>query len=132
MTTKPLFDHQPQVAVDFDQTVFPYTKGWTGAVPDDEPPTHGALEFLRALKVKGFRVIIFSVRAATPEGKAGIQNWLAKYGLAPFVDEISSEKPHAVAYVDDRAVPFTGDWMAALKGVDILFAKEKKRKEALL
>ena len=119
------------VAVDYDGTLHPYNGGWSGVVPKDEPPTPGALEAMRALKIKGYQIIIFSVRASVPEGVKGIQDWLVKYGLAPFIDGVTAEKPHAVAYIDDRGVPFTGNWFAALRGVYALDAKEKKLGEDL-
>lgn len=117
------------VAVDFDGTLHSYDGGWKGIIPSDDPPTPGALEAMRALKVKGYKVVIFSVRASVPEGVKGIQDWVAKYGLAPFIDGITSEKPHAVAYIDDRGVPFTGNWFAALRAVYALDAKEQANKE---
>ncbi len=35
-------------------------------------------------------------------------HWLRKHGIE--VDEVCEHKPPAVVYVDDRAVPFRGDW----------------------
>lgn len=116
----------PTVSVDFDETLHPYDKGWTGPIPDDVPPLPGALDFLRALKVKGFNVVILSVRASEPGGVDAIRNWCTKYGLAPFIDGITDVKPHAVAYVDDRAVPYQGNWTKVLLAVDALAAKKKK------
>jgi len=117
---------QKTCCVDFDGTLHPYSNGWTGMVPDDEPPTDGAREALRALRVKGYLVVVFSARATTNEGVTGIRNWLARYSLLQFVVEITAVKPIAVAYIDDRAVPFNGNWFAAIRGVDALAAKEEK------
>lgn len=125
MTTSPIHDVKT-CAVDFDQTIHPYSRGWTGPDPDDEPPIKGAGEFLRALKVKGFKVVIFSVRAETAEGLAGIKNWLLKYNLMQFIDEITYVKPKAIAYVDDRAVPFRGDWVSVMREVDALVKRGDK------
>lgn len=116
----------PTVAIDYDETLHPYSRGWTGVVPDDEPPTLGAVGFLRAMKMKGYNVIIFSVRAGEPGGAQAIQDWCTKYGLMQYIDGITNEKPHALAYVDDRAVPFNGNWMAALRDVEILSKRPKK------
>lgn len=117
---------QPAVSVDFDQTIFPYTRGWTGVEPDDEPPFPGAKEFLRALKVKGYKVIIFSVRVSNEGGKEAIKAYLKKYGLMKFVDMITDVKQHSVAYVDDRAVHFSGDYLSCLRQVEALAKREKK------
>jgi hypothetical protein len=106
------------VAIDFDGTLHRYTKGWIGAVPDDEPPTQGAVDALRALKMKGYDIVVFTVRAEEPGGVEGIQAWLSRYGLAEYIDGITSVKPKAVAFIDDRGVPFSGDWLSAIQWVD--------------
>ncbi len=100
------------VAVDFDGVLHPYTKGWVGPVPADEPPTPGAREFLEALVADGYRVVIFSTRCDTPEGLAGTCDWINQHGLAGLIDNVTSQKPAAVAYVDDRAVVYRhGNWI---------------------
>lgn len=108
------------VAVDFDGTLHPYTDGWTGILPADEPPNPLAVEFLKMCKTRGWDVIVFSCRASEWEGAEGIAQWIGRHGLAPFVTSITHEKPVAFAYVDDRAVPFRGDWLASFARVEQL------------
>lgn len=110
------------VAVDFDGTIHPYTKGWTGSAPEDEPPIEGAREFLEQLHVDGFRVVIFSTRADHVEGKLGIEEWLRRYDLSHYVDDVTHAKPAAIAYVDDRAVVFDGSWVPVRTAIDGLAA----------
>jgi hypothetical protein len=106
------------VAVDFDATLHPYTDGWVGSTPADEAPILGARDFLANLKIThGYHVVVFSTRANHDEGKVGIENWLIRYGLDRYVDNVTCNKPPAFAYVDDRAVPFQGDWIATMAGV---------------
>jgi hypothetical protein len=110
------------VAVDFDGVLHPYTDGWTGSVPADEPPMEGARGFLLALQARGYTVVIFSTRADHPDGYAGIVQWLEKWDLADLVASITHTKPPAVAYVDDRAVPFkpSDGWGVSLAAIDFL------------
>ena len=108
------------IAVDFDGVLHPYTDGWLGSVPADEPPIPGALRFLGDLQEQGYEVIVFSTRADHPEGLDGIYAWLAEYGLDTYVKHVTHVKPPAIAYVDDRAVPFTGSWGAVIDGIDRL------------
>ena len=120
----------PACAVDFDETLHPYTRGRQGPEPDDEPPTCGAKEALAAMKARGWDVIIFSVRSRrSPGGEEAIRNWLTRYKPDEDVDRITHEKPHAFAYVDDRAVPYTGNWLAVMKGVEALSKRPKKTQE---
>lgn len=106
------------VCVDFDGTLHPYTAGWCGSVPADEPPILGAGEFLTNLHRLGYRIVIFSTRADHQDGLDGITAWMDKHRLE--YDAITHEKVGAIAYVDDRAVPFTGDWQAVLSGISAL------------
>jgi hypothetical protein len=59
-----------------------------------------------------YRVVIHSARCATQEGRDAIDAWLKKHHIE--VDEICEHKPPAAVYVDDRAVRFTGDWIAVM------------------
>lgn len=117
------------VAVDFDGTLHPYTNGWTGSEPDDEPPIPGAEAFLQELLTDGYDIAIFSCRADHQDGRIGILNWLGKHmpdvyrhlgGWGGKTLTVTHFKPPAIAYVDDRAVPFTGSWADARAAVDQL------------
>jgi hypothetical protein len=115
------------VAVDFDGTVHPYTAGWQGDTPVDEPPCPGAQEFLDWCGMdQGWKIVIFSARARSQEGKAGIDAWCRKHGL--LVDEITHIKPYAFAYVDDRGVTYSGDWEQVKKECSALASGHKNKK----
>lgn len=105
------------VAVDFDGVLHPYTAGWVGSVPADEPPIEGAREFLIWLRDNGFEVVVFSTRADHEDGLVGILGWLHKHRLVVYVKRVTHEKVPAIAYVDDRAVPYHGDWLTVVDGV---------------
>ena len=111
------------VAVDFDGTIAQYEKGFVH--PPVEPPTAGARAALQALKMTYGEVVIFSVRANRPDGVQSIWDWLKRYDMDKFVDDVTSEKPKAIAYIDDRAVHFNGSWASALMQVAALESKEK-------
>lgn len=108
------------IAVDFDGVLHPYTDGWVGSVPADEPPIDGAHDFLRLLDEQGFRVVVFSTRADHVEGYQGIERWLSMHGLGKYVATITDKKVPAIAYVDDRGVTFRGNWTEVLNAIDRL------------
>lgn len=108
------------IAFDFDATIHPYTAGWTGSAPADEPPIPGALETIEALVGMGYSIVVFSTRCDHAEGKDGTWDWLEKWGFDVLVSEVTATKPAAIAYVDDRAVPFAGDWAAVMSGIAAL------------
>lgn len=101
------------IAIDFDGTLHPYTAGWTGLTPEHEPPTKGAAEAI-AMLAQTHDIVIFSSRCTHPGGVAGVWAWLREYGLERYVKDVTCQKPAALAYIDDRAVPFTGDWSEAV------------------
>lgn len=105
------------VALDFDVPIHSYVSGWTGPTPTD-PPTPGALEMVRRLLDSHVNVVIYSTRAETPEGTAAMIDWLARHGFPPV--PVTAGKPLAVAYIDDRAVPFTGSWDASVRAASLL------------
>ncbi len=109
------------IAVDFDGVIHNFDKGWHDGTCYGEP-LPGSLEALKKLS-ETYRVIIFSskVRPDRPlvDGKTGyelVMEWLIKYEVDKYVDEVTYEKPRAQYYIDDKAIEFT-TWDKALKDV---------------
>jgi hypothetical protein len=103
-------EYRPTVCVDLDGVLNTYNE-WRG--PEFfHPPRPGATEFLQALKEAGYRVVVLTVR-----WHEWVRTWLDKHGMGEFVDEVTDRKPPAVAYVDDRAVCFRGDFDQTLNAV---------------
>lgn len=112
-------ENSKNLAIDFDGVIHKSSKGFfDGTVYD--VPVEGALEAIETLS-KEYNIVIFSAKAKPDRplvnGKTGkelIADWLEKYDVLKFVREITSEKPRAVAYIDDRGIRFT-DWESTLK-----------------
>jgi len=108
--------HGKTIGLDFDGTIHTYDR-WTGVEPTGEPTPY-AVEFVRALVAAGVEVVISTCRAAEPGGQQAVEVWLDKHEF-PTVT-VTSEKPQAVAYIDDRAVPYRGTWIDCLQAAAAL------------
>jgi hypothetical protein len=95
------------VCLDFDGVLHSYHSGWQGAEVIRDPPIHGTREAVARLR-QHYRVVVYSARCCTPEGRGAVESWLRKHDIE--VDEVCEHKPPALVYVDDRAIPFRGDW----------------------
>jgi hypothetical protein len=102
------------ICLDFDGVIHAYRSGWCGAEIIPDPPLHGAREAVAQLR-KRFRVVVHSSRCASDAGFAAVKAWLVKHDIE--VDEVCRYKPPASIYVDDRAVPFRGDWQATIADI---------------
>jgi len=100
-------DERPTVCVDLDGVLNTYD-GWRG--PDHYPPPRpGARDFLEQLFLRGYRVVILTTRDIDKTW-----TWLREHDMGLFVAYVTNEKPPAVAYIDDRAIRFRGDFEATL------------------
>jgi hypothetical protein len=102
------------VCLDFDGVLHSYKSGWRGEAIIPDPPIHGTREAIARLRSL-YRIVVHSTRCRTAEGRAAVEAWLREHGIT--VDEVCEHKPPALAYVDDRAVPFRGDWDQVLTDI---------------
>lgn len=89
------------VCVDLDFTLCTHTGDYETAVP-----ISGAREALLKLRAEGWVVVVQTARHFN-HWKTTV-DWLATNGFV--YDQIVFGKPPARVYVDDRAIPFEGDW----------------------
>lgn len=101
------------LAIDFDGTINTYDSGFVSPSQIPDPPTEGAKEALDLLS-QHFCIVIFSVRAETPEGKEAIKEYMKKHEL-PY-DDVTNEKPSGLI-IDDNCLTFTGSWKDMLKKI---------------
>lgn len=98
------------VCVDFDGCINEY-HGWKG--PDVFGGLiPGAKEFLIDLSRK-YEVVVLTTRAPDL-----VQEWLCDNELQYYVKKVTSVKPPAIAYIDDRAVRFEGDFSKVMELVE--------------
>ena len=117
-------DEQINIGVDFDGVIHKCSKGYyDGTIYDD--PVEGSYEALEKLSKK-YTVILYTCKAKPDRGlvngKTGtelIWEWLEKHDMSKFISKVTSEKPRAVAYIDDKSIKFSS-WESCLKEVDKL------------
>lgn len=98
--------YKKTVAMDFDGVLHAYTSPWTKATEINDGPTPGALEAVLQYLDADYEVVVYSSRANDPEGRLCIQDWLEDHGFPGL--EVTSKKPAAILYIDDRGYTFTG------------------------
>jgi len=117
-------DETRQIGIDFDKVIHKCTKGfYDGTIYDG--PIEGSYEALEKIS-KHYDIIIWTAKAKPDRelinGKTGTElvwEWLEKEDMSKFVKEVTSEKPRAVAYIDDKAIRFT-DWKTCFNDLETL------------
>ena len=113
------------IAIDFDGVIHDFSKGWHDGTCYGLPLPN-SLESIKELS-KNYNIIIFTakVKPSRPlvDGKTGHQlvtEWLKKYDILQYVDEITCEKPRAQIYIDDKGYRFE-NWKDTLQHVERYF-----------
>lgn len=100
-------EYVPTVVFDFDGVIHSYKSGWKGVDVIPDPPVPGISGAIDDIRERGYRVVVVSTRCATLEGRAAVRRYLREHQIN--VDDVMTEKPPAVVYIDDRAICFNGD-----------------------
>jgi hypothetical protein len=114
---------KPRIMIDLDGVVHRYSKGFhDGSLYDGPMP--GAKEFIDSLK-DVYEIVIFTARVSTTKDRFApasnikyVEKWLNKHNI--YFDIVTSDKLPAIAYVDDRAIEFKGDWKYVRERFEIL------------
>ena len=109
------------IAIDFDGVIHNWNMGWhDGTCYGD--PIEGTLEAIKKLYDE-WDIIIYTAKAKPDRplvnGKTGkelVWEWLTKHNIACYINEVTSEKPRAQIYIDDKGYYFQS-WKKTL--VDI-------------
>ena len=108
-----------QLAIDFDGVIHKSSKSFHDGTIYDEP-VEGAGEALKKLS-KDYTLIIYTCKANPDRplvnGKTGIEliwEWLDKYNLSQYINEITYGKPNAKYYIDDKGIRFI-NWNMTLE-----------------
>ena len=114
------------IAIDFDGVIHTVDKGfYDGTCYGD--PLPGSLEAIKKLS-ENYNIIIFTAKAKPSRplvnGKTGTElvvEWLTKHEVMQYVVEVTSEKPRAQLYIDDKGYHFKnwGDTMKYLEGWNV-------------
>jgi hypothetical protein len=99
--------------LDFDGCVHSYTSGWRGANIIPDPPVPGVIEWLETALVH-FDICIFSARSSDADGRLAMYHYVKQHAgpdstLAERLRFVA-EKPSAFITIDDRCIPFNGNW----------------------
>lgn len=111
-------DESRNVCIDFDGVIHDNYDGF-GDGTIYGPIIPGAAKAIQQFAER-YNIIIFTAKAKPDRplinGKTGaelVMEWLEKHNLSQYVQEVTSEKPRALVYIDDKAIRFT-DWVSTL------------------
>jgi len=113
------FENSNSVAIDFDGVIHKNSKGFNDGTIYDEP-VEGSLEAIKKIFKKGYKIIIFTAKAKPDRplvngltGEELVWDWLKKHNLKKYISDVTSEKPRAKIYIDDKGYRFQ-DWKNAM------------------
>ena len=114
-------EERHQIGIDFDGVIHRNSLGYhDGTIYD--PPMEGTREALEDLS-KRYSIVVYTCKAKPDRDlvndKTGTQliwEWLKKNNLDVYIKEVTSEKPRAAFYIDDKAYRFT-DWTSMMNTI---------------
>jgi len=117
-------ENNNNISIDFDGVIHGNSKGFHDGTVYDKPIA-GAIDAIQNL-AKKYNIVIFSAKAKPDRplvhGMTGIEliwEWLEKHNLSQYISEVTSEKPRAIVYIDDKAIRFT-DWNQTLNELSVI------------
>lgn len=104
-------DETVNIGIDFDGVIHRCSKGfYDGTIYDS--PVDGSLEAVKEISKK-HNIVVYTAKAKPDRplvnGKTGqelVWEWLENNGFGEYVSEVTSEKPRAAFYIDDKAYRF--------------------------
>ena len=100
---------QRALCTDLDGCLHAYRDGWQGHSVVADEPEPGAVAACKALAEAGWRLYVLTSR----QELGVVVDWLDRHGFPDM--EVTRVKPIAVAYVDDRALRYEGNWPSVRK-----------------
>jgi hypothetical protein len=115
---KVIKDESQVIAIDFDGVIHSFELGFhDGTIYGT--PILGSIEAIKKISKK-YKIVIYTAKAKKDRplinGKTGIElvwEWLKKYDINQYIQEVTAEKPRAICYIDDKAIRFI-DWNQTL------------------
>ena len=115
---KVIKDESQVIAIDFDGVIHSFELGFhDGTIYGT--PISGSIESIKKISKK-YKIVIYTAKAKKDRplinGKTGIElvwEWLKKYDIDQYIQEVTAEKPRAICYIDDKAIRFI-DWNQTL------------------
>jgi len=89
------------MAIDFDGVIHKYSKGFQGLDNAYDTPREGTRDALEEFIRRGYRLIIVSSRPVPV-----IEEWLRKYNMEHYFEDVTNIKQPAKYYIDDHALHF--------------------------
>jgi hypothetical protein len=108
------------IAIDFDGVIHDHCLGFhDGTIYGDALPD--SLAALKELHDMGYAIVVHSCKlhpdrplVNNKTGKELVCEWLESKGVAQYVSDVVWGKPHALAYIDDKAIAFDS-WTETLE-----------------
>jgi hypothetical protein len=109
------------LAIDFDGVIHDHNLGFYDGTCYGKP-IEGAIDAVKLL-AKKYTIIIFTCKANPDRplinGKTGTElvwDWLKDYNINEYIKDVTYNKPNALYYIDDKAIPFN-NWNNILNHV---------------